>query len=118
MTNPPRPRKRTLPDWFKKPLPVGGAILPMKRLVEEQRLNTVCASAKCPNLNECWSRKTATFMVLGNNCTRRCYFCSVPKATPDPVDADEPRRVEVDVNEPIDDAAARPPTTTAMWQLS
>ena len=93
MTNPPRPRKRTLPDWFKKPLPVGGAILPMKRLVEDQRLNTVCASAKCPNLNECWSRKTATFMVLGNNCTRRCYFCSVPKATPDPVDADEPRRV-------------------------
>ena len=93
MTNPPRPRQRTLPDWFKKPLPIGGAILPMKRLVEEQRLHTVCASAKCPNLNECWSRKTATFMVLGNNCTRRCFFCSVPKATPDPVDADEPPRV-------------------------
>jgi lipoic acid synthetase len=65
----------------------------MKRLVEEHRLHTVCASAKCPNLNECWSRKTATFMVLGNNCTRRCFFCSVPKDTPDPVDPDEPRRV-------------------------
>jgi len=89
----PRPRKRSLPDWFKKPLPTGGAIRPMQRIVEEKKLNTVCASAKCPNLNECWSRKTATFMVLGNNCTRRCFFCSVPKAQPDPVDADEPRRV-------------------------
>jgi len=92
-TKPPRPRGRTLPDWFKKPLPTGGAILPMKRLVEEKQLNTVCASAKCPNLNECWSRKTATFMVLGNNCTRRCFFCTVPKATPDPVDSGEPIRV-------------------------
>jgi lipoic acid synthetase len=61
--------------------------------VGELGLHTVCESAKCPNLNECWSRKTATFMVLGNNCTRRCFFCSVPKATPDPVDSDEPRRV-------------------------
>ncbi len=65
----------------------------MRALVEELGLHTVCESAKCPNLNECWSRKTATFMVLGNNCTRRCFFCSVPKARPDPVDADEPRRV-------------------------
>jgi len=65
----------------------------MQRLVKELNLNTVCASAKCPNLNECWSRKTATFMVLGNNCTRRCFFCSVPKAQPDPVDTGEPSRV-------------------------
>ncbi|MEM8883751.1 MAG: lipoyl synthase [Planctomycetota bacterium] len=91
--NPPRARKRSLPDWFKKPLPKGGAIQPMRKLVEDLSLHTVCASAKCPNLNECWSRKTATFMVLGNNCTRRCFFCSVPKARPDPVDPDEPRRV-------------------------
>jgi len=92
-SQPPRPRKRSLPDWFKKPLPTGGGVSSLKRLVEEKNLHTVCASAKCPNLNECWSRKTATFMVLGNNCTRRCFFCSVPKAQPDPVDADEPRRV-------------------------
>lgn len=65
----------------------------MREIVDDLGLHTVCESAKCPNLNECWSRRTATFMVLGNNCTRRCFFCSVPKATPDPVDADEPRRV-------------------------
>ena len=91
--HPPRERKRSLPDWFKRPLPTGGAVLPMQRLVSELNLHTVCASAKCPNLNECWSRRTATFLVLGNNCTRRCFFCSIPKAAPDPVDADEPRRV-------------------------
>jgi len=92
-THPPRPRRRTLPPWFKKPLPKGGATLPVRNLVDELGLHTVCESAKCPNLNECWSRRTATFMVLGNHCTRRCFFCSVPKARPDPVDADEPRRV-------------------------
>ena len=92
-THPPRPRRRSLPDWFRKPLPKGGATLPVRRIVDELNLHTVCESAKCPNLNECWSRRTATFMVLGNNCTRRCYFCSVPKARPDPVDAGEPARV-------------------------
>jgi lipoic acid synthetase len=65
----------------------------VRKLVDGLGLHTVCESAKCPNLNECWSRKTATFMVLGNNCTRRCFFCSVPKSAPDPVDPDEPRRV-------------------------
>jgi len=91
--HPPRPRKRSLPDWFRKPLPRGGAVSSVRELVADLGLHTVCESAKCPNLNECWSRKTATFMVLGNHCTRRCFFCSVPKAKPDPVDADEPRRV-------------------------
>jgi len=65
----------------------------VRELVGRLALNTVCESAKCPNLNECWSHRTATFMVLGNHCTRRCLFCSVPKARPDPVDADEPARV-------------------------
>jgi len=91
--HPPRERRRNLPDWFKKPLPRGGATNAVRGLVTDLGLHTVCESAKCPNLNECWSRKTATFMVLGNNCTRRCFFCSVPKAAPDPVDPDEPRRV-------------------------
>ncbi len=91
--HPPRPRARTLPDWLKRPLPRGGATQPVRALVRELGLHTVCESAKCPNLNECWSRRTATFMVLGNHCTRRCFFCSVPKAAPDPVDRDEPRRV-------------------------
>ena len=91
--HPPRERRRTLPDWFKKPLPQGGATRPVRELVGRLSLHTVCESAKCPNLSECWSRKTATFMVMGNNCTRRCFFCSVPKAKPDPLDPDEPRRV-------------------------
>ncbi len=91
--HPPRERRRSLPDWFKKPLPKGGATTAVRELVGDLGLHTVCESAKCPNLNECWSRRTATFMVLGNNCTRRCFFCSVPKNTPDAVDADEPRRV-------------------------
>lgn len=91
--HPPRKRQRSLPDWFRKPLPEGGATRGVRRIVDELGLHTVCASAKCPNLNECWSRSTATFMVLGNACTRRCFFCSVPKARPQPVDSDEPRRV-------------------------
>jgi lipoic acid synthetase len=65
----------------------------VRGVVDGLGLHTVCESAKCPNRPECWSRKTATFMVLGNNCTRRCFFCSVPKAAPDAVDGDEPRRV-------------------------
>jgi lipoic acid synthetase len=91
--HPPRERRRSLPDWFKRPLPSGGATTAVRTLVDGLKLHTVCESAKCPNLNECWSRRTATFMVLGNNCTRRCFFCAVPKARPDPVDPDEPRRV-------------------------
>jgi len=87
----PRERKRSLPDWFKKPK--GGRVRPVRELVDGLGLHTVCESAKCPNLAECWTRRAATFMILGNNCTRRCFFCSVPKATPDRVDPDEPRRV-------------------------
>jgi len=92
-TPPPRARRRSLPAWFRKPLPRGGTTAPVRDLVDRLGLHTVCESAKCPNQGECWSRRTATFMVLGNNCTRRCFFCAVPKRTPDPVDADEPRRV-------------------------
>jgi len=89
----PRERARSLPDWFRRPLPATDTTRPVRDLVGELSLHTVCESAKCPNRNECWSRKAATFMLLGNRCTRRCFFCSVPKARPDPVDADEPRRV-------------------------
>jgi lipoic acid synthetase len=90
---PPRETRRSLPDWFKRPLPRGGATRTVRTLVDDLDLHTVCESAKCPNQNECWSSRTATFMVMGNNCTRRCFFCSVPKAKPDPLDGDEPRRV-------------------------
>jgi lipoic acid synthetase len=65
----------------------------LKRLARSLQLHTVCESAHCPNIGECWHHKTATFMMLGNLCTRRCGFCAVPKGRPAPIDFDEPRRV-------------------------
>jgi lipoic acid synthetase len=65
----------------------------LKRLARTLDLHTVCESAQCPNIGECWNHKTATFMLLGNVCTRRCGFCAVPKGKPEPIDIDEPRRV-------------------------
>lgn len=65
----------------------------LKRLVRRLGLHTVCESAACPNIGECWNHRTATFMILGNHCTRRCGFCAVQKGVPLPVDPDEPRRV-------------------------
>ncbi len=65
----------------------------LKRLARSMDLHTVCESAQCPNIGECWNHGTATFMLLGNICTRRCGFCAVPKGKPQPIDLDEPRRV-------------------------
>lgn len=84
---------RRLPDWLKKPLPTGNAHFFTDNLLAELRLETVCDNARCPNRPECYSRRTATFMVLGNQCTRPCGFCSVPKGDPEPVELDEPTRV-------------------------
>lgn len=84
---------RRLPDWLKRPLPKGNENFYTATLIEDLKLETVCESAKCPNLPECWSKRTATFMVLGNACTRPCGFCSVPRGTPEAVEADEPTRV-------------------------
>lgn len=81
------------PSWLRAPAPVGQNYRELKSLVEELRLHTVCESAACPNVGECWNRRTATFMILGNVCTRRCGFCAVQKGGPLPVDYDEPRRV-------------------------
>jgi lipoyl synthase len=81
------------PSWLRAPAPVGQNYRELKLLVEELRLHTVCESAACPNVGECWNRRTATFMILGNVCTRRCGFCAVQKGGPLPVDYDEPRRV-------------------------
>jgi lipoic acid synthetase len=72
---------------------VGQNYRELKELVTGLKLHTVCESAACPNLGECWNRRTATFMILGNVCTRRCGFCAVQKGAPQPVDYDEPRRV-------------------------
>ena len=82
-----------LPKWLKRNVPKGNANHFTARLVGDLRLATVCEHAKCPNRMECYSQKTATFMILGDICTRGCRFCSVHKGRPLPVDADEPRRV-------------------------
>jgi lipoyl synthase len=85
------PRER--PKWLRAPAPAGENYRALKELIGSLRLHTVCESAACPNVGECWNQRTATFMILGNVCTRRCGFCAVDKGAPLPVDYDEPRRV-------------------------
>ena len=81
------------PAWLKAKAPMGETFHALKRMARELELHTVCESAHCPNIGECWNQKAATFMMLGNLCTRRCGFCAVPKGKPEPIDFDEPRRV-------------------------
>src|SRR3954468_12588777 len=81
------------PEWLKARAPMGEGYHELKRLARTLELHTVCESAQCPNIGECWNHGTATFMLLGNLCTRRCGFCAVPKGPPLPIDFDEPRRV-------------------------
>jgi len=87
------------PDWLKVKLPTGENFTYLKELVGKKKLNTVCEDARCPNMAECWHRKTATFMILGEVCTRSCGFCSVKLGKPDALDYDEPRRVAESVKE-------------------
>jgi len=81
------------PEWLKARAPSGENYHDLKKLARSLNLHTVCESAHCPNMGECWNHRTATFMMLGNLCTRRCGFCAVPKGRPEPIDFDEPRRV-------------------------
>jgi lipoic acid synthetase len=81
------------PEWLRARAPVGENYHDLKKLARSLNLHTVCESAQCPNIGECWHHRTATFMMLGNLCTRRCGFCAVPKGRPAPIDLDEPRRV-------------------------
>ena len=81
------------PPWLRAPAPAGENYRALKELIGGLRLHTVCESAACPNVGECWNQRTATFMILGNVCTRRCGFCAVSKGAPLPVDYDEPHRV-------------------------
>jgi lipoic acid synthetase len=81
------------PEWLRVRAPGGENYQALKRLARGLELHTVCESARCPNIGECWNYGTATFMILGNLCTRRCGFCAVPKGRPLPIDEDEPRRV-------------------------
>ncbi len=93
------PRRTPKPEWLKARAPMGENYHELKKLARGLNLHTVCESAQCPNIGECWNHKTATFMLLGNTCTRRCGFCAVPKGRPEPIDFDEPRRVAEAVKE-------------------
>ena len=81
------------PEWLKARAPMGDNYHDLKTLARKLDLHTVCESAHCPNIGECWNHRTATFMLLGNVCTRRCGFCAVPKGRPDAIDFEEPMRV-------------------------
>ncbi|MGV3503384.1 MAG: lipoyl synthase [Adhaeribacter sp.] len=81
------------PDWLRVKLPVGKEYARVRNLVDEYKLHTICESGNCPNMGECWGAGTATFMILGNVCTRSCSFCAVATGRPNEYDTDEPRRV-------------------------
>lgn len=85
-------RKRK-PDWLRVKLPVGPEYAKVRRLVDNYKLHTICESGNCPNMGECWGAGTATFMILGNICTRSCTFCAVATGRPTEYDTDEPKRV-------------------------
>jgi lipoyl synthase len=87
------PVRQAKPDWLRAKAPVGENFHNLKKLARGLGLHTVCESAQCPNIGECWNHRTATFMLLGDICTRRCGFCAVPKGKPGPIEWDEPRRV-------------------------
>ena len=87
------------PDWLKIKLPTGENYKEVLSLMRKSKLNTVCEEARCPNLAECWSARTATFMILGDTCTRSCGFCNVKLGMPNELDLDEPRRVAESVEQ-------------------
>ena len=93
VTNPPRP------DWLKVRFPAGGNYQRLQNLMREQGLHTVCEEARCPNIGDCWNRGTATFMILGDTCTRSCGFCAVATGRPGAVDTGEPARVALAIQQ-------------------
>jgi lipoyl synthase len=87
------PKYTKKPDWLRVKLPIGEDYARVRKLVDEYKLHTICQSGNCPNMGECWGAGTATFMILGNVCTRSCSFCAVATGRPNEYDNDEPRRV-------------------------
>lgn len=87
------PQRKKKPDWLRVKLPVGPDYARVRRVVDQHKLHTICESGNCPNMGECWGAGTATFMILGNICTRSCTFCAVATGRPTEYDTDEPRRV-------------------------
>jgi lipoyl synthase len=85
--------KKRKPDWLRVKLPIGPEYAKVRRLVDDHKLHTICESGNCPNMGECWGAGTATFMILGNVCTRSCTFCAVATGRPPEYDEDEPKRV-------------------------
>ncbi len=81
------------PDWLRVKLPIGEKYTNVRKIVDEYKLHTICQSGNCPNMGECWGEGTATFMILGNVCTRSCTYCAVATGRPNEYDEDEPRRV-------------------------
>ena len=81
------------PNWLRVKLPIGAEYAKVRKIVDEYKLHTICESGNCPNMGECWGAGTATFMILGNICTRGCSFCAVATGKPNEYDTDEPRRV-------------------------
>lgn len=88
-----REERKRKPDWLRVKLPVGPDYARVRKLVDNYKLHTICESGNCPNMGECWGAGTATFMILGNICTRSCTFCAVATGRPTEYDADEPKRV-------------------------
>jgi lipoyl synthase len=87
------PEKRKKPDWLRVKLPIGEEYRKVRQIVDDNKLHTICQSGNCPNMGECWGAGTATFMILGNVCTRSCTFCAVATGKPKEYDTDEARRV-------------------------
>lgn len=85
--------RKSKPDWLRVKLPIGKEYTKLRALVDEHKLHTICQSGNCPNMGECWGAGTATFMILGNVCTRSCSFCAVATGKPTEYDTDEPKRV-------------------------
>ncbi len=88
-----KPARKRKPNWLRVKLPIGERYKKVRTLVDEYNLHTICQSGSCPNMGECWGAGTATFMILGNTCTRSCSFCAVKTGRPPEYDEDEPRRV-------------------------
>ena len=88
-----KPERKRKPDWLRVKLPIGQNYKKVRSLVDEYNLHTICQSGNCPNMGECWGAGTATFMILGNTCTRSCSFCAVKTGRPLPADLEEPMRV-------------------------
>ena len=93
VNQPPKEPRRRKPDWLRVKLPIGQEFKKVRNLVDKYNLHTICQSGSCPNMGECWGAGTATFMILGNTCTRSCSFCAVKTGRPPEYDEDEPRRV-------------------------